>query len=220
MAVVDMNSIAKKCKAWSETQNGKKRMREEILQKARSGQRYSGCGDELVTDAVMDRLAMEMIDMLKRTAASYDLAPSVMAHFDKLVYTSRERRGGTMEYVIYFADDLSRESLTNHMREEDDYIGIDNIVALFNNGYVASKPVYGLWYGHESTVGSGQYRSLPGVYAYVKSRQARPSLHFMQQAIEDFCAKYSKKYNLTIELADMYDGNYSGSLNGVLTEIK
>lgn len=218
MAEVNLTSIFNKVKEYSKTPVGKQKMRQAITTKTKGGVGTTGCGDEILTTTKMAELAKELISTIKTTAASYDLANSVMAHFDSLTYMIQDMGNGNYECYIYFTDDLSRESLETDESQGD---GINNIVALFNNGYVASAPKYGWWSGH-SPKGESIGRSLTGTenYAYVKGVQARPSLRFMQRAIEDFCGKYQGKYRMTVALNDSeYDGNYAGSLNGIISKL-
>jgi len=201
MAVINWSSISDKAKAYSKTDSGKKKMSEAITNLKKSGSGVTSSGDEVLTHSKMSELAEEFIDMLKKQAASFDLAESVMEHFDSLDYMIEDAGNNVFQCFIYFRDDLGRESL---YRGDNTSEGINNIVALFNNGYVASKSVYGYWKKHDT---------------YVHSVPARPSLHFMQRSIEDFINKYHNKYNITAVLNDdEYDGNYAGSLNGTITK--
>ena len=68
------------------------------------------------------------------------------------------------------------------------YSGVDNIVALFNNGYQACNTVYGLWHGKR-----------------VKSLQARDGLHFVQAAQRSFDgAQIGSARVLSIEIDGAY----------------
>ena len=218
MAEVNMSSILSKCQAYSKTADGKQKMKEVVIQKMRNGDGRTGCGDEILTIPQMNVLAKELISTIKLTASSYDLAESVMRHFDSLTYTVIDAGDGIYECYIYFTDDLSRPSLET---DENQGEGINNIVALFNNGYVAKAPKYGWWNGHSPT-GESVGRALTGTesYAYIKGTQARPSLRFMQRAIEDFASKYLDKYVMSITLnEDDYDGHYLGSPNGIISKL-
>lgn len=218
MAELDLASILNKCKSYSKSSQGKAKMREAIKTKIRNGESATGCGDEILTIAKMNELATELISMLKLNASSYDLAESVMKHFDSLTYTIQDMGDMNYECYIYFTDDLSRDSLDTDVNPGE---GINNIIALFNNGYVASAPKYGWWDGHSPT-GEAISRSTSGLekYAYIQGTQARPSLRFMQRTIEDFYSKYSGKYPITVLLnEDEYDGNYDGSLNGIISKL-
>lgn len=220
MATINLASISQKCKEWSETPEGKQRMKAAISENARAGRAATGCGGKITTLADMRRLSAEMIRMLQMAAAdaSYGLPDSVKAHFNSLDYIVTDGGDGSYEVAIYFRDDLSRPSLWN----DQDYEGIHNIVALFNNGYVASAQTYGWWEGHRPTGEWSSYAS--GGYdaadAYIRSNIGRPSLHFMQRAVEDFLSKYQAHYNVQVELDPYsYDGNYMGSPNGTVLPV-
>ncbi len=217
MAVINMQSIFSKCKEWSESKKGKEQMRRTINQMQKSGQRITAAGSEVLTKTKMSELADELISILRNTAASYDLPSSVLDHFDSLTYVVQDLGNSEYEFDIYFADDLSRESLYT---DYDQGSGINNIIALFNNGYVASAPKYGWWENHKPTGESIIRSAVGGRDAYIRSLQGRPSLNFMQRAIQDFVSKYQGKYPLSVVLNTAeYDGNYAGSLNGTITKL-
>lgn len=205
-----------KVRRYASSKDGKNRVNNIIRKYRNEGITKTDGGSEILTKARMAELAAELISILKTTAASYDLAPSVMKHFNSLDYVFQDLGNEKFECYIYFNDDLSRDSL------EDDYNqgeGINNIIALFNNGYVASAPKYGWWNGH-APAGESIHRSgIGNTSAYIQGTQARPSLRFMQAAIEEFYSKYAKQYAMTVVLDDDYDGNYAGSLNGVISKI-
>lgn len=168
MAIINSAALQSTFKAWSKT-DGKDAITKAIQQASFSE---------------MCSLTEELISLIKTTAASYDLPASVMQHFDSLAYNHTDMGNGMYEFNIYFQDDLSRESL-----EDGAYTGsgIGNIISLFNNGYAASAPKYGIWNGH-----AGNKR--------IKGTQSRASLRFMQKAIEEFENKYKTKYNLVVTL--------------------
>lgn len=217
MAITNTQSIFSKCKEWSESKKGKERMKQVISQMQKDGQRVTAAGSEVLTKSRMSELADELISILRNTAASYDLPPSVLDHFESLTYVVQDLGDGEYEFDIYFADDLSRESLYT---DENQGSGINNIIALFNNGYVASAPKYGWWENHKPTGESLIRSGVNGKDAYIRSLQGRQSLNFMQRAIQDFVSKYQGKYPLSVGLNTMeYDGNYAGSLNGTITKL-
>lgn len=212
MATINMSSIMQKVRNYPHTDIGKEKTNNVIKQYREKGKNYTEAGDEVITKSKMLELAFELIELLKQTAASYSLPESVIAHFGSLTAKLEDIDDNRFVCYIYFADgdnfgadgksSLSRPSLENDYRE---WKGIDNIVALFNNGYSASHPAYGWWNGH-APKGESISRSLTGneKYAYIRSRQERPSLRFMQTAIEDFYGRYGKKYSLTLTLSDEY----------------
>lgn len=216
MANINMSSIMSKVSKYATSKDGKKRINDVLKKYREDGKTKTEGGSEILTKARMAELATELISILKTTAASYDLATSVMKHFDSLDYIFQDLGDDKFECYIYFNDDLSRDSLETDYNQGE---GINNIIALFNNGYVASAPKYGWWNGHAPS-GESVYRSGVGsTNAYIQGTQARPSLRFMQSAIEDFYSKYAKRYTMTVVLDDDYNGNYAGSLNGVISKI-
>lgn len=217
MASINMSSIMHKVNAYASSKEGKKRTSDIINRYRKEGKTKTEGGSEILTKVRMAELASELINILKQTASSYDLPNSVMKHFETLDYIVQDIGEDKFECYIYFNDDLSRESLETDYNQGD---GIDNIIALFNNGYVASAPKYGWWNGYSPT-GESLSRANTGteLYTYIKSKQARPSLRFMQTSIEDFYSKYGKQYAMTVTLNDDYDGNYNGSLNGIISKI-
>lgn len=68
------------------------------------------------------------------------------------------------------------------------YGGVDNIVALFNNGYKASDYVYGNWHGNR-----------------VRSTISRPGLNFMQEAVSDFNGGYGAANDIVAKLSGEYE---------------
>lgn len=79
---------------------------------------------------------------------------------------------------IWFSGDLHRDSLVPKK-----YTGIDNIVALLNNGYKADGTVYGIWQGHSAF----PIYSLP----------MRDGTHFIDSAVRSYMSNYAKGYNVT-----------------------
>lgn len=135
------------------------------------------------------------------TAASYDLPESVMKHIAGMSSENYIQTKDGFEIPLYFAGDLHRDSLENDLG----YGGINNIVALFNNGYTASNHVYGWWNGHTST-GESVTRSNGGDnFAWVRSKIERPALRFIQQAISDFNGNYGAEYDVTAVAAEIYE---------------
>lgn len=216
MANINISSIMNKVSKHATSKDGKGRASDVLKKYRKEGRVKTEGGFEILTKARMVELADELISTLKTTAASYDLVPSVMKHFNSLDYMFQDLGGDKFECYIYFKDDLSRGSLKTDYNQGE---GINNIIALFNNGYVASAPKYGRWNGH-TPLGKSGYRSGEGsTDAYIQGTQARVSLRFMQSAIENFYSKYAKRYAMTIVLNDDYDGNYAGSLNGIISKV-
>lgn len=207
MANLNMSSIMSKVRNFTNSKEGKEKIDRILKEYRKNGISKTEAGSEVLTYTRMSELAQELISTLKMTAASHNLPRSVMNHFNSLDYMMQDLGDNKFECYIYFNDDLSRESLDSGEYQGD---GINNIVALFNNGYVASDHVYGWWDGHKPT-GESIMHSMTGdeSYAFVRSKIGRPSLRFMQRSIQDFYSKYSKQYTMNIILNDDYDGDYS-----------
>ena len=80
--------------------------------------------------------------------------------------------------------------------------GIDNIVALFNNGHEKkSKSVFGFWHHSGSTDDSS---GIWNDWVLVRSKNDREPLRFMNDAVNDFNTKYSAKYSVVATLGPDY----------------
>lgn len=210
MPAINMSSIMSKVGAYSRSVGGKLRMRECIQNYATSGKSKTAAGGKVMTEDKMLEAASKMITILRMTANEYGLPESVRRHFDSLECSSpiRLRDGSTVVYIYFddrFDGGLRRESLEDgdggHTGE-----GINNIIALFNNGAHASKYVYGWWNGHKPH-GEALARSggqLDADYAWVRSKKDRDALHFIQQAVSDFNGNYGYEYDVTAVAGDEY----------------
>ena len=140
-------------------------------------------------------LADKLISCLVNTAKGYGLPPSVIKHFESLEYTKPHLVSmyKSIEYSssIYFEDAL-RGLLHRDSLYPDKYEGVDNIVAVFNNGYDAGNHVWGIWVpAPEDSAGWGH----DAIYAASKTH--RDGLHFIQQAIDDFNGNFGYYYGAT-----------------------
>lgn len=197
MAAINMSSIMGKVGAYSRSVEGKLRMKKKIEEYRQKDVRETAVGSSIVTYNMMYEAAYKMIDVLKQTARESNLPSSVMQHILTMDYSKLHKMSdGHMEIWLYFGGDMHRESLEDgeggHTGE-----GINNIVALFNNGAHASDYVYGWWNKH-SPKGEALTRSAPGdSYAWVRSKKDREALRFIQQAVSDFNGNYGSDYNVT-----------------------
>ncbi len=204
MAAINMSSIMSKVGAYSRSVSGKLRMKERIGEYASSGVEKTAGGSKIMTEDDMYQAAYKMMDVLKLTAKDADLPVSVMQHILTMDCTKPTKMSdGHMEIWIYFGGDKHRESLEDgdggHTGE-----GIDNIVALFNNGAHASNYVYG-WWNHHDPKGEALTRSLSkDDFAWVRSKKDREALHFIQQAVQDFNGNYGADFNVTAVAGDDY----------------
>lgn len=200
---LNIDAIMGKVSAYAKSPEGKARMKKHIQEYRENGVNETAAGDKLLTDSTIREAAVKFIEILKKTADGCDLPESVMAHINGLHSGSILKTKNGYEVPLYFSGDLHRDSLENDRRE---YGGIDNIVALFNNGQHAQNYVYGRWYGHSLTSGDGVLRSgSQGDFAWVKSKKEREGLRFIQRAITDFNAKYGSYYNVTVVAGSDYD---------------
>ena len=197
---ISLGSIESKVEAWSKSKEGQRRINEVISGYRKAGKSRTAAGGIVFGDEDMIQLASEFIDILKAEAGSSGLKDSVLKHFDSLiadppVQSGTGRDGEDMFCVnIRFADDLKRDSLDNDGYH--DYPGVNNIVALFNNGVDAAATTYGLWKKHAPT-GAAIIRSTADS-AWAKTEPVRPPLQFIQRAVDIFQKKYSNVVGFTV----------------------
>lgn len=202
---INMGSIMRRVNAYAKSDDGKKKQQECIDDLIKSRKTTTASGQQLLSLHMMEQAARELANEIIRTASKYELPDSVMKNIRSLSSTKPYLvSDGQYRVDLFFTDDLSRESLY-----DDGYDGVVNIIALFNNGYVAKDYVYGFWDGHEPD-GRGKHDPFRSDYAngdfvYIRSLDARPELRLMQEAVSDFKAKFGKKYNCTIKLDDIYE---------------
>ena len=204
MATINMSSIMGKVGAYSRSVEGKLRMKERINKYVSDGQNKTAGGGKVMTEDDMYRAAYKMMDVLKQTAKESDLPPSVMQHILTMDCSRPYKMpDGHMEIWIYFGGHMHRESLEDgdagHTGE-----GVNNIVALFNNGAHASDYVYGWWNNHSPTGEALTRSSHEDGFAWVRSKKDRDALHFIQQAVGDFNGNYGSDFNVTAVAGDDY----------------
>lgn len=186
MSTMDNNQIMNKVRDFSRTQDGQRMMDDRIAEYRRTGVRRTGAGDVILTDDTMHEIAYELIRNLQQMAEVLEMSRvlphSVAAHFQWLsAEVIRSNKDGSCTIGIFFDDDLHRDSLIGYghdgsmgTRTGD---GVDNIIALFNEGYNAAGAVHGFW---ESA----------GIFTW--SLRVRPHLGFMQGEIDRFNARYNR----------------------------
>lgn len=186
--------------AYSRSVEGKLRMKERINKYVSDGQSKTAGGGKIMTEDDMYRAAYKMMDVLKQTAKESDLPPSVMQHILTMDCSKPYKMpDGHMEIWIYFGGDMHRESLVRKDGKQSG--GINNIVALLNNGTDDETTVYGSWKGHEPV---GTVKAGPDGYAWVKGENPRTALRFIQQAVGDFNGNYGSDFNVTAVAGDDY----------------
>lgn len=216
--MIDSSSLQRKLDAWAKSPKGQKRIQAVIEKYRKEGRETTAAGSKLDSKALLIEAAKKMISCLQAAATDARLPESVRDHFDSLDYTTPADVGNGKYIVrVYFKDDLSRPSLENDVNRPQlldggqgpldnnaGYLGINNIVALFNNGAHAENFVYGWWNEH-SPSGEALGRSLYSTdFAWVRSKKDREGLHFIQQAVSDFNGDYGSIYNVTATAGSDY----------------
>lgn len=190
MADINIDSIQSKISDWEKSERGRKRMRSTIDKYVRNNVDKTEAGSKVLNRKRIREYSNALIRAVQDAAAVCDLPVSVSANIASL------KRGRTAvlsdgSYVIefVFTDDLTRPSL-----EPDKYGGVQNIIAIFNNGYPADPSrseaishVSGWWHGE-----------FTNALAYRQGQQ------FMQSAAEAFNAKYGDEFGVYAEIGEIY----------------
>lgn len=186
---VSVSAIAAKLDAWEKSDDGQKKIREIIkdIQKSKGHSGKTGTGDIIVTHEQMEAAAKDFISMIRKHAASSGIPDSVMGHIESFQDSPLvENPDGSVKIEINMLDNPRRESVQPSTYQR----GSDNIVAAFNVGYSAKGQVFGQW----ETAGKS-----------IWTLKHRDGLYFLQRAVEEFNAKYGKKYNVTVTLDSQYE---------------
>lgn len=131
----------------------------------------------------MISISRELVEIIKN-----NLPPSISGDSIGTIFSAPHIVGDKWRIEINFnPESVFRNSLLN---DGDSGYGVDNIIALLNNGYHAKRQVYGYW----QTAGRN-----------VWSRQDREALGFMQKAIDIFNDEYGSVYNCTAQLSEKYE---------------
>lgn len=190
MARIVFKQIEDIVQNWAKSPSGKKEISKTIDEYMRKGVTKTDGGSKLLTSKSVDQYADELIMMLAEYAHSHDIPDSVLKHFSSLKKSAfHQLDNGSYMVEIAFTDDLSRPSL-----DRDNYDGVENIVAIFNNGYPADASrsaaiakVDGFWHGK-----------------YVHALPYRQGLQFMQNAVADFNLIHKDDGGVYAELAEVY----------------
>lgn len=203
---INMGSIMSKVSSYAKSAEGKGRMKEYIGQCRSQGRSETLAGSTIITEEEMVNASRKMVQLIQEAGRAAELPESVMKHLQDLeVSPVTHRKDGSAVIYIYFSGDLYRESLEDGLGGHTGD-GINNIVALFNNGAHASDFVYGHWNGHNPT-GVALERAggdlTPG-FAWVRSRKDREALHFIQDAVANFNDTWGTLYNATAIAGEDY----------------
>lgn len=185
-------SLADKINAWAKSPQGQAKIQGKLMEYAKKGISTTAAGTPLASREALTQAGNRMIDCLVKSGAGVDLPPSVMAHISQASATDPRITPAGYEVCVTFYGDLHRDSLDTRP-DSKNAGGLDNIVAMFNNGYekgIASDYVYGEWHGEN-----------------IRSRREREETRFIQTACEDFVKIYGKKYNIvSVTPSDKYEG--------------
>lgn len=162
---------------------GKKKTQDKIKEYRSNGVSQTCAGSMIWTEKLMREAADHLMEILKRRAYECELPESVMRHFDSLRMTDLvyDVAKGRYSTTVYFADERTGDTFRPSLKGNGE--GVDNIIALFDTGYLASRYVYGYWSSHE---------------VWTRSKLSRVGLRFIEDAITEFNSIYGR-YNVTAE---------------------
>lgn len=122
----------------------------------------------------------------KEIASSPNLSPDAVSSISNIKVSNPVKVKNNLYRVgVSFSGDLHRPSLAPSLYPN----GIENIVALLNNGYNASDYVYGNWNGSKR----------------IRSLIKREGAHFAQNSVRIFESEYGAKYNIqNIKINDSF----------------
>lgn len=192
---------------------GKKRLSDKISEYRKAGVTKTQAGSELVTEAALRNMAarlreliIEEADKAQRYRAGQlvvGLPESVRRNVLSFKLTSAYEQGDDYVMNFYFTDDLYRPSVDTGDPTYE-YQGVQNIIALFNNGYYTPKQTYGWWDGHSAAGYDGAYRSIGSGGAWIRTRNIMPDNEFMQKAADRFNGEFAARYGVKLILDDIY----------------
>lgn len=189
--MISASGLEARLKQYAQSPKGKKRIKQYLEQRRADGNPLAS-GKRLVSMVSMEEAAKLLIAVIQKHI------PDSIANVGNTLNNSSpiKRKDGSFEVKVAFdAGVLHRESLYY-----DEYDGIDNIVALLNNGYHARNHVYGWWDGHKDT----PRNPYVDTDSWIRSKKDREALNFMQAAVAEFNSSYGEKYDVTAMLGDNY----------------
>lgn len=206
---ISESALQQKVIAWADSHIGRKAVNNKLnaMRTVGNGSGANGSsrlanGQEVPSEHTMLILAKDLISIINR------VLPEQISTVSLSSSGPTKNPDGSYSVQIFFdEEDLRRESLENDYQTYTGD-GIENIVALFNNGMDAKDFAYGWWDNHGPS-GSAFSRSMPGdKFAWVRSKKHRDPLLFMQAAVEEFNTKYSARYGVSVVLSDDYTDNH------------
>ena len=179
--MISADKIMGKVQKYANSPVGKKRIDKFLNEKRKSGEPLAS-GQVLLNRDIMIELAVKFREIIYKHLP--DNIKDVGTENNLVICEPVKTTGGRYNISLKFNKDVIRRSSL----WEDGYPdGIENIVALLNNGYAARDYVYGMWKGKK-----------------VRSLLSRDGEGFMQDAVREFNNAYGKKYNVTAILGSIY----------------
>lgn len=181
MASINMESILAKARACTNTAEFQKKIEQKADILIANGGANDIIGGRKVTISGMSVAAAKFIEVLQNEITSSGIAIADVISLEH----STPYKVGTNKYqiAVWFSNDLHRNSLV-----PDKYDGVDNIVALFNNGYSAGNTVYGIWHGEK-----------------IASLNERVGIHFIDSAVRNYMGNYASEYGvIDIQIDPVY----------------
>lgn len=190
---INYASIEAKARAYMDSEKGQARAKAKLDEYITIGRDRTKAGSYVMNHTRMRRIADEFIRAVQKLTSTQALSSgsdfsdpsSVVELFQSMSISNPEKLDeNTYKVTVNFTGDLSRRSL-----EPDRYGGVDNIVALFNNGYVAPRAEYviGIWHGET-----------------ISGLPFRDSGRFMQAAQQQIESKYASR-DVIVELNPIYE---------------
>ena len=178
---INENAIQSKVRAFGQTSTGKSLIKQAIQTKMETGVSICKITGNIVDEAKMMEAANKMKSLLSQY--SMGLPASIQAIVNNVwIGPLRNIGDGKYEIDLSFQGSFTRPSLIPTR-----YGYVDNIVALFNNGYYAKHVVWAEHFGVK-----------------VGSRQERSGLHFVNQAVSTFNSTCGLQYNAKAEASWEY----------------
>lgn len=174
-------AIQNKVRAYGKTTAGRKLTEQVIRTMMETGVSLCKITGNVIDEAQMMEAANKMKSILSQYATG--LPPSVQAIVDNISIGSLRNIGsGQYQIDLSFQGSFTRPSLV-----PSKYGYVDNIVALFNNGYYARDVVWVKHFG-----------------VSIGSRQERVGLHFVNRAVDTFNSTCGAQYNAKAEASWEY----------------
>jgi len=193
MATINFASINAKVRDYMNSPEGRRRAQEKLDEYINSGKDRTKAGSYVMNKHRMRRIADEFVNAVRTygtasaisTGTGFSDPSSVIELFQTMQISNVEKLDSqTYKVTINFTGDLSRPSL-----DATKYGGIDNIIALFNNGYAAPGAEYVIGSWHGGTISGNPFRD---------------SGRFMQAAQRQIESKYASR-DVIVELNPVYE---------------